>query len=147
MKQFCQESEATPPSSSVKSTPASAASHRRGPKRRLFEDLSERTKSERSRLLTKTEPLEKLLRSAEKAARRSSLPNTVKILHSLIVGREAAASKLLKASHHSEMASIDDSLLLKTRLALSKRKYQKVEKFTKQVYGTKLLQPWAKVIM
>lgn len=135
-------------SSSVADHTPVASFHRRGAKRRAFQDLAERTKSEQSRILAKQQPLEKLLRSAEKAARRSSLPKTAKVLRSILNGSEVAASKMLGSCKpkNIQKASEDASLMIKTRLGLSKRKYQRFEKFTKQVYGAKLLQPWAKII-
>lgn len=99
--------------------------------------------------MARTEPLEKLLRSAEKAARKNSNPAMAKILLMLRKRGEGWASENLLLSHKSEklkQPSLESSLMLKTRLGLSKRKYTGIEKFANHVHGAKLLQPWGAIM-
>lgn len=118
-------------------------------KRKLFENLSERSKDERSRVLARAEPLEKLLRSAEKAARKNANPAIAKVLLLLRKKGEGWAAETMLLSQQAQMReqlSNESSLMLKTRLGLSKRRYTGIEKFAKQVHGIKLLQPWASMV-
>lgn len=118
-----------------------------GPKRRIFSDLSESTKNKYSRVLAKKEPLDNLLRSAEKLAHRRSMTNVAKVLNGLRSSGEIYAKKLLKNAGKMKLkASVEASLLLKTRVGLSKRKYEAIEKFSQQMYGVKLLSPWPKIM-
>lgn len=119
----------------------------RGPKRRCFSELSESTKDKYSKLLAKKEPLENLLRSAEKLAHRGSFTNVAKILHGLRISGEIYAKSILKnTGKPKRKTSVEASLLLKTRVGLSRRKYVAVEKFAKRMYGVKLLSTWPKIM-
>lgn len=128
---------------------SSCPGKRRERKRLRYEDLSESVKDKRSRFFFSKEPLDKLLRSAEKAAHHNSSPAIAKLLYYLRTQGEEWASEQLKLSKRSEKLhepSVEDSLILKTRLSLSKSKYQGVEKFVRQEYGIKALQPWQNVM-
>lgn len=119
----------------------------RGRKRSFFPDLSENTKDKYSRTLAQNETLESLLRSAEKAAHRDSLTNVAKVLNSLRTCGETYANSIINSPGKlKRKACVESSLLLKTRVGLSKRKYQALEKFTRRVYGVKLLLSWSKIM-
>ncbi|XP_062550922.1 uncharacterized protein LOC134215829 [Armigeres subalbatus] len=122
---------------------------KRGRKPKPFDRLSENSQHRRCRLQINDDPLEQLIWSAEKAARQSCLPALSKLLALLRKGQESSANEILQAFENRSIqseSSTEASLLLKTRLGLSKRKYEAIAAFSKQHLGVKLLQPWVKII-
>ena len=127
------------------STPTESPKHDEpccsGRKRLDFQNLSESVKDRRSRPLAK-EPLEKLLRAAEKVAHHNSSPATAKLLKYLRNKGEPWASKTLQDLKQLEKLnepSTEMSLMLKTRLSLSKSKYRATAEFSKNVLGIEML--------
>ncbi|KAL9705665.1 hypothetical protein quinque_009183 [Culex quinquefasciatus] len=123
---------------------------RSGRKRLPFDRLSVTTKEKQCRTLSQQEKsLEKLLQSAEITAHHSTCPATAKILEFLRTKGEAWASKLLENDRIVEnmnKPSAEESLRLKTHVKLSKRKYQALEKFSKNFFGIKMLVPWSEIM-
>lgn len=121
-----------------------------GRKRLPFGRLSNTTKEKHCRTLSQQEQsLEKLLKSAEITAHHSNSPATAKILEFLRTKGEVWASKLLandRTVEKMDKPSVESSLKQKTRLLLSKRKYQALEKFSKNFFGVKMLEPWAEIM-
>ena len=120
-----------------------------GSKKKLFKTLSEKIKSKQSKELAKKESLEKLLRSAEKIARKESNPNIGKILKNIVTGGELWASKVLKQYEQFQNfrePTLMESLEVKTRLGLTKNVYNGIQAFAKQKQGSTLFQPWKNVM-
>lgn len=110
-------------------TPLSTAtkSGHRGRRRLVFESLSKSTKNKQSQKLARENPLEKLLQSSEKVARKLKNPHTAKMLKLLRTGGEIWAKNALNSIERAEKnlkPTAESSLMLKTRLGLSKSKYQ-----------------------
>lgn len=113
-----------------------------------FHDLSDYTKGRYSKTLENAEPLDKLLRAAEKSAWRNSCPGVAKILDQLRTGGEQWACDTLESvSKIAQLTtpSIEKSLTLKIRLSLSKKQYTGFEKFAREL-GVKLLHSWASIM-
>lgn len=114
---------------------------KRGRKQVDFHNLTERTKKKYSNLVARKHSLEELLLAAETAAYKKGSHATKKILKLLRNGgekwaKEAASHSLSKTS--TSHTSIERSLMLKTRLSLSKNKYNGISKFLRQDMGQKL---------
>lgn len=114
-----------------------------------YASLKDATKDKKSRELAE-EPLDKLLRAAEKVASHSISPGKSKLLELIRKNDDSWATQTLKditiAKNLQQPAAVEDCLFLKTRQGLSKRKYQGIAKFLREKMGSKVLQPW-KVIM
>lgn len=118
---------------------------KRGPKTKCFEKLSESVKSKRSKVLADTEPLEKLLRAAEKKCHHGQSPCMAKILKRLRIDGEEWASrawKLFEKRGKLNKPTAEKSLHVKTRLGLTYKKYNGIRKYTKSVCGENALVPW-----
>lgn len=75
-------------------------------------------------------------------------PYLAKMLKQLRIDGESFASQALKSTIHaaeSSLPSEEASLMLKTRLGLSRSKYEGIARFAKNELGVKLLQPWKKM--
>ena len=129
-------------------TPSTPTLNIRGRKRKVFEHLTDRTKDEYCRISSKNESLEKTLRCAEKLARNKSFSAMAKVLSHLTTAGEKWAIETLKAieiKEKFEKPCVESSLMLKTRLNLSKRMYIDIASFMKDAFGIKIL-PWSEVM-
>ena len=129
------------------STAQKQAGSKRGPKFRPFAKLADRTKDEQSRRLARTVPLEKLLRSAEKAARRDSNYAMARVLLNLRTNGENWAASFEQSTDKSNSSpSLEDALEVKTRVGLTKGKYQGIRNFAIRFCGAQLFPSWAKLM-
>lgn len=122
---------------------------RRGIRCKAFEDLAESTKKRKCHEMANEQPFEMLIRSAETAARNCGSLGVAKVLKGLREGGEDWAKAALNALDKyvpESNPSAEFSLLIKTTFGLSKRKYEGIAKSVKDNLGTKVLQPWSKIV-
>lgn len=113
-----------------------------------FNDLREVTKKKYACGLAHKHSLEELLLAAEAAAYQDGIHATKKILKLLRNGGEKWAKDVVRnlaSQKPTSRPSMEQSLMLKTRLSLSKNKYRGVARFLRQEMGQKLVS-WENMI-
>lgn len=126
-------------------TPASS----RGRKSQSFSLLSEKTKVKYCQKLARGRCVEELVRAAESAARKAGCLGMASVLKNLRKGQEYWARETLnavKADAVVNQPSPETSLILKTRLGLTKRKYSGITTFMRKKLKQKAFVPWADMI-
>lgn len=91
--------------------------------------------------------LDKLLRSAEKSARKKKCNATAKLLKNLREKGEIWATSVnRKLTVKPKTPTIEDALQLKTRAGLSKAKYRRISSYSKKFGSAHLFPSWEKLI-
>ena len=112
-----------------------------------YVSLKERSRETYARKLSQEHSLEELLRATESAAYKNGDSATKRVLKMLRSGGEAWVKAALEKLSDPEVRqpSIEDCLMMKTRLGLTKNKYRGISSFVKRGMGQKLA-PWKDVM-
>lgn len=111
--------------------------------------MTEQTKVKHCQNLARGRCFEELLRATEIAARKAACPNMCRILKKLRNGQENWATEAIEAlrtESSRNKPSAESSLMLKTRLGLSKNKYTGITSFMRRELHQKTFDPWADMV-